>query len=241
MTVTLNRLIAASLTLLAATLTAACATVPPPAAEVGVAFDRNGEIGSFADGIADPQTRRPVTPDDPVRVASVSKLVVAVGVMKLVETGKLDLDSDVSTYLGWPLRNPAFPDRPVTLRMLLSHTSSVRDHDDQYAIALGHGVREMMADPRSWDQAHGPGENYFTYGNLNFPIVGSIVERATGERFDIWMRARGARTNEARRLLQLADVQRFRGRPRGRARLAGGQAEQGRSPRPAARLPGVRQ
>ena len=188
MTVIVNRAIAASLTLLAATLTAACATVPPPAAEVGVAFDRNGEIGSFADGIADSQTRRPVTPDDPVRVASVSKLVVGVGVMKLVEAGKLDLDSDVSTYLGWPLRNPAFPDRPVTLRMLLSHTSSVRDHDDQYVIPLGRSVRETMADPRSWDRAHGPSENYFTYGNLNFPIVGSIVERATGERFDVWMR-----------------------------------------------------
>ena len=36
--------------------------------------------------------------------------------------------------------------------------------------------------------AHGPGTGYFTYSNLNFPIVGSIVERVTGERFDIWMR-----------------------------------------------------
>ncbi|HEX6741221.1 MAG TPA: serine hydrolase domain-containing protein [Sphingomicrobium sp.] len=173
-------------------LVAACATVPtapPPVhAAVGVAFNRDGEIAGFAEGIADPQSGRGVTADDPVRVASISKLVVAIGVMKLVEQGKLGLDGDVSQWLGWTLRNPAFPDRPITLRMLLSHTSSVRDHDDQYAIPLGETVQATMADGRSWDLKHGPGDKYFTYGNMNFPIVGSIVEGATGERFDIWMR-----------------------------------------------------
>jgi CubicO group peptidase (beta-lactamase class C family) len=161
---------------------------PQPLAQAGVAFDRNGELGAFAEGLADPQSRRAVTPDDPVRVASVSKLVVAVGVMKLVEAGKLDLDSDVSAKLGWSLRNPAFPDRPITLRQLLSHTSSVRDHDDQYAIPLGGSVQAEMVDERSWDLKHGPGDGFFTYSNMNFPIVGSIVEKVTGERFDIWMR-----------------------------------------------------
>ena len=181
-----------SLTIIASVLLAACATLqtrgPSDHAEVGVAFDRTGELASFADGMADPQSGRRVTADDPVRVASISKLVVGVGVMKLVEQGKLDLDGDVSRWLGWPLRNPAFPDRPITLRMLLSHTSSVRDHDDQYAIPLGQTVQAPMADPRSWDSLHGPGDRYFTYGNMNFPIVGSIIERVTGERFDRWMR-----------------------------------------------------
>jgi len=170
---------------------ASCATVPrepPPHAQVGVVFDRTHEIASFADGVADPQSGRLVTIDDPVRVASISKLVTAIGVMQLVEAGKLNLDADVSNYLGWPLRNPAFSGRPITLTMLLSHTSSVRDHDDQYAIPLGSTVHATIADPRSWDLQHGPGDNYFTYGNMNFPIVASIMERVTGERFDIWMR-----------------------------------------------------
>jgi CubicO group peptidase (beta-lactamase class C family) len=173
-------------------LLAACATLPPrqpPAGvQVGIAFDRNRDIASFAEGVADPQSGRRVTVDDPVRVASISKLVVATGVMKLVEQGKLNLDGDVSRWLGWDLRNPAFPDRPITLRMLLSHTSSVRDHDDQYAIPLGSTVRQAMSDARSWDPAHGPRQGYFTYANMNFPIVGSIVERVTGDRFDLWMR-----------------------------------------------------
>src|SRR5690349_9013317 len=130
-------------------LLAACATVPtaPPVnAQVGVAFDRTHEIASFADGVSDPQSGRRITADDPVRVASVSKMVVAIGVMKLVEEGKLDLNSDVSRWLGWRLRNPSFPGRPITLRMLLSHTSSVREHDDDYVIPLGESLRTVMQD-----------------------------------------------------------------------------------------------
>jgi CubicO group peptidase (beta-lactamase class C family) len=171
---------------------AACTTVPPATppvhAEVGVAFDKSGELGSFAEGITDPQSGRRVTVDDPVRVASVSKMVAAIGVMKLVDQGKLDLNSDVSRWLGWSLRNPNFPDRSITLSMLLSHTGSVREHDDDYVIPLGGSLQQEMADPRNWDPQHGPGDGYFAYVNLNYPIIGSIIEKVTGERFDIWMR-----------------------------------------------------
>ena len=141
-------------------LLAGCATVtsrePPVHVQVGVAFDRNGEIASFAEGLADPQSGRRVTADDPVRVASISKMVVGIGVMKLIEEGKLDLTSDVSRWLGWSLRNPNFPDRPITLGMLLSHTSSVREHDDDYAIPLGHAIEPVMRDPRNWDPSTAP-------------------------------------------------------------------------------------
>ena len=83
----------------------ACATVPAaapevPVSQVGVAFDRNGNVGSFAEGLADPATGRVVTADDPVRVASISKLVVGVGVMRLVEQGRLDLDARNKIRLG---------------------------------------------------------------------------------------------------------------------------------------------
>ena len=176
-------------------LFAGCSGIPhsayrdaAPVAQTGVAFDRTGEVGSFAEGLADPQSGRALTPDDPARVASITKLVVVIGVMRLVEQGRLDLDSDVSTELGWKLRNPAFPEQPISLRMLLSHTSSVRDGIDYWAIPLGASIESAMSDGRAWDDSHPPG-GYFTYSNLNYPIVASLVERVTGERFDRWMRA----------------------------------------------------
>lgn len=167
-------------------LAAALQTGPQPAAEpvatVRIAFDRRGETGVVATGIADLASGRRVTADDPVRVASVSKLVVAIAVLRLVEQGRLDLDEDVSTKLGWQLRNPAFPAAPITLRLLLSHRSSLTDTTD-YALPLDGDMRAALENPRAWDADHAPGR-YFRYTNFNFPVVAAVMERATGERFD---------------------------------------------------------
>ena len=163
---------------------AAVALSPPrePMAAVRVVFDRGGIVSVRADGFADHESGRPVTADDPVRVASVSKLVVAIAVLRLVERHRLDLDADVSAVLGWRLRNPALPDVPITLRLLLSHRSSLTDTID-YVLPLDADMRSVLSDPKAWDAAHAPG-TWFRYTNFNFPVVAAVMERATGERFD---------------------------------------------------------
>ena len=153
-----------------------------PVAAVRVAFDRRGETAVSVSGVADLATGRAVTADDPVRVASISKLVVAIGVLRLVEQRRLDLDADVSTLLGWPLRNPAFPDVPITLRLLLSHRSSLTDGVD-YVLPLDAELRTVLANPKAWEAGHRPG-TWFHYTNLNLPVIAAVMERATGERFD---------------------------------------------------------
>ncbi|MBR6013796.1 MAG: beta-lactamase family protein [Selenomonadaceae bacterium] len=69
----------------------------------------------------------PVTEQTKFRVASVSKMFTMFGIMKLVDEGKINLDEDVSKYLGFELKNPNFPDEKITVRMLASHTSTIRD------------------------------------------------------------------------------------------------------------------
>ncbi len=167
-------------------LIAAASVSTTPVATARVEFDARRIGPGTVTGIADRANSRALAIDDPVRVASVSKLVVALGVMRLVEAGKLDLDRDVSSYLGWPLRHPGFPDVAVTLRMLLSHTSALRD-DADYAIPLGDTVRARLGNPRAWDAEHKPGA-WFRYTNLNFPVIASVMEAATGERFDRLMK-----------------------------------------------------
>jgi CubicO group peptidase (beta-lactamase class C family) len=127
------------------------------------------------------------------RIASISKMMTTLGLMMLVEQGKLTLDADVGGYLGFALRNPHFPDRVITLRTLLSHTSSLRD-DAGYSWpcdtalstilvpgAARFGKGEMWA-------ANAPPGAYFTYCNLGFGVIGTIMERVTGERFDRLMK-----------------------------------------------------
>lgn len=159
------------------------APAPPPGVSYAwVTFDAAGIRTSGAAGTSDRASGRALTIDDPVRIASISKMVVALGVMRLVDQGRLDLDEDVNVKLGWSLRNPAFPETPITLRLLLSHRSSLRDGID-YLIPVGKSLGAELANPKAYDAEHGPG-SYFRYANLNFPIVASVMETATGERFD---------------------------------------------------------
>lgn len=127
------------------------------------------------------------------RIASISKMMTTLGLMKLVEEGKLALDADAGDYLGYPLRNPHFPDRIVTLRSLLTHTSSLRD-DAGYSFTPDKPLKALLV---PGGELHGagamwaskaPAGEYFTYSNLNWGVIGTIMERATGERFDRLMK-----------------------------------------------------
>ncbi|MGW8389542.1 serine hydrolase domain-containing protein [Pseudoduganella sp. HUAS MS19] len=125
----------------------------------------------------------PVTPQTMFRIASISKMMTTFGAMMLVEEGKLRLDTDVSEYLGFALRNPAYPAHAITLRHLLSHTSTLRD-DGGYAWPAGTALREVLVPAgKMWGRDGEPGQ-YFAYANLNWAVIGTVMERVTGERFD---------------------------------------------------------
>ena len=135
--------------------------------------------------------RRSMTPDRPVdrgtlfRIASVSKMMTTLGLMRLLEENRVMLDADVSRYLGFTLRNPHFRAQPVTLRSLLTHTSSLRD-DAGYAWPAETPLKDVIG-PAMWSSQAAPGA-YFTYCNLGWGVIGTIMEAVTGERFDHLMR-----------------------------------------------------
>ena len=166
---------------------AGAALAGEPVTSVRVAFDRGGITDTQTTGLADIAAGRAVDADDPVRIASISKLVLALGVMRLVEAGTLDLDADVSDTLGWTLRHPQYPDVPITLRLLLSHRAGLTDAAGYWQVPLDGEFRTLLDDPRAWDAAHAPG-TFFRYANVGFPLVAATMERATGERFDLLMR-----------------------------------------------------
>lgn len=158
---------------------------PAASGIVIVAADARGVLRTEAAGRAiidatSPERERPLTPATPMRVASISKLVVAISVMRLVEAGTLDLDADVSRWLGWDLRNPAHPMAPVSLRQLLSHTSGIVDGPG-YTFAGNTRLRDNLV-PAHWSAA-APGGR-FAYANLNYGIIATVMEAATGTRFD---------------------------------------------------------
>ncbi|MFL0355676.1 serine hydrolase domain-containing protein [Erythrobacter sp. GH1-10] len=152
-------------------------------ATVVVAFDRESVAPLIVEGVADRETGRPVFANAPVRIASISKLIMALATLRLVDEGKVDLDADVSDYLGWHVHSPDYPDAKVTLAQLLSHRAGLRDRAG-YVIPLGESLQAKLADPEAWYADAPPGEAPFEYANLGSPVVATVLEAATGERFD---------------------------------------------------------
>lgn len=131
------------------------------------------------------------------RMASISKLVTTIGAMRLVDAGQLDLDTDIGQYLGYAVRNPHFANQPITIRMLLTHTSSLRD-DGGYFFPLETSLKNVLQQAAggagqgaTWAAANATSDRapgrYFTYCNLNFGVVGTVIEAITRQRFDLYM------------------------------------------------------
>jgi len=167
---------------------------PLMAAAIGVI--RDGKI-LFSEAVGSKQLNGvDATRDTKFRTASISKLITAAGVWQLIEQGLIDPDADVSAYLGFALRNPHYPDTPITVRMIMSHTSSIREFCEtpgSYNIPYGHPVSEFFTEgaahynPNCWAPAEEAPGVFFTYCNMNYCLLGSIVENVSGERFDEYM------------------------------------------------------
>lgn len=141
----------------------------------------------------------PVTDATRYRIASISKLVTAIGLLRLHEQGAFGLDDDVSPALGFTLRNPQHPAAPITYRMLLSHRSSLQDGTGYsgflsatYAGAPPPPISQLVTPGGAWYTANlwraEPPGSYFVYSNLNYGIIGSLIEAHSGQRFDDYMR-----------------------------------------------------
>ena len=129
----------------------------------------------------------------PFRVASVSKMVCTFGFMTLIARGLVDLDADVSMYLGAPLRHPAFPDIPITARRLLSHTSGLRNGID-FPVPFNHALLSRLdraADEPGFGGWFAPPNerpgDWFAYSDTNFAVIAQIAEHITAKRFDRFM------------------------------------------------------
>lgn len=132
-------------------------------------------------GVKDLDTMEPVDDQTMFRIASISKSFTATSIMQLIDKGVLSLKADVSDLVGFPVRNPKFPETVITLEMLLSHTSSINDSEGYFTL----DAINPAANPNAANcyNSYEPGCGY-EYCNLNFNMAGTILERYSGERFD---------------------------------------------------------
>lgn len=133
-------------------------------------------------------THVPVSERTIFRCASVSKMVTGICLMRLMEQGVLSPDGDISDYLGYKVRNPRYPDTPITLRMLMSHTSGLNENASySKRSSLLRDMIDVERKARSNFREVKPGATY-AYSNFGAGITGSIIESVTGVEFSTFMR-----------------------------------------------------
>jgi CubicO group peptidase (beta-lactamase class C family) len=167
---------------------------------VAIVVDRDKVLYHEAFGKQNVAKNVPMAKDTIFRIASMTKAVTSVGVMQLVEQGKLGLDDDVSKYLprlknpqvfskvdekaGTYLTQPA--KRPITIRELLTHTSGVGYSWSDHGLAIAQKKTGATNDSEL-PLVNEPGAQW-TYG-ASTRVLGEVIEKITGERIDAYLEA----------------------------------------------------
>jgi len=144
-----------------------------------------GEYYTYEHGQADVEARRPVNESTKFRVASLAKLTTVICAMALVDDGLIDLDTDISIYLGYEVQNTTHPGTSITTRMLMQHTSSIFD-SGAFQVSRDRNTSEsvrFLLERGSSFRRNEPGTN-FEYSNFGYAVLGAICENVSGKTLD---------------------------------------------------------
>lgn len=152
------------------------------AAGVQVAVVESGRLtDTYAYGWATRGSDK-MTPEHKIRTASLTKVGVGIAAMILYEDGVIDLDESIGTYWGVQTKNPYYPDDPVTIRSLMTHTSSIPVLGDDASRTYG-SVRYRL-ESNSYSHVR-PGSVWsWSYNNYAYGVLGQTLELASGKYLD---------------------------------------------------------
>ena len=162
-----------------------------------VYLSKDGYLEQTNSGNSYLEGMKPLNDNSIYRIASISKVIVAIGLLKLYDKGLIDLDEDISKYLGFEVRNPKFPNDKITLRMVLTQTSSIIDDGELVdGVWKGYDGSNCTDDYIELKELLTPGSNRFykgysdykpgtnfIYSNLGCGILACVCEKITGEYF----------------------------------------------------------
>jgi CubicO group peptidase (beta-lactamase class C family) len=153
---------------------------------LSVAVVKKGKIiYTHSFGLKDIENNTALSENSLFRIASISKSFSATSVMQLADKGKLSLTDDFSKLVGFKVRNPKYPETVITLKMVMSHTSSINDSQGYFNLDVINPAKNP-----DWAKCYNgyePGKGY-QYCNLNYNMTGVVIENLGGERFDQYVK-----------------------------------------------------
>ncbi len=157
-------------------------------------LSNDGYLENVCSGYAFCENKQETNLHSIYKIASVSKVIVAIGLLKLYDKGLINLDEDISVYLGFKVQNPFYPNDKITIRMLMTQTSSIIDNggliDGIYKGYYGANntndyitLKDILTiDSKHYYKTYGnykPGSKW-NYSNLGCGILACIIEKTSG-------------------------------------------------------------
>jgi CubicO group peptidase (beta-lactamase class C family) len=170
--------------------------VTPGSPGLAVALLKNGEVVfQQGYGLANLETQAAITTDTDFRLASFTKQFTATCIMLLVHDGKLSYDDTLTKiFPGFPSYGSA-----ITVRMLLTHTSGLKDYEDLYAAQFpgvdDHRVpqikdAQILALMEKQTNTDFPPGSQWRYSNTGYAMLAMIVEKISGKPFGEFLQQR---------------------------------------------------
>jgi len=146
---------------------------------------RDGElIWETAVGVADVEGGLEATPDTQYRIGSITKTFTAAAIMQLRDAGRLDLEDTLDRHVDGAAHTP-------TIRRLLSHASGLqRETQDDSWLSLRFASPDELLETLAQAELVLPSGARFHYSNLAFALLGIVVERVSGEKYQDYVRER---------------------------------------------------
>lgn len=153
---------------------------------------QNDSIATFGAGIKCLDTGEKIKSTDKVHVGSITKTILALGILKLATENKIKIDEQVKTYLpNLPIQNDWEATNPVTIRHLLDHTSGLSDlrlwHFFSTTADPDTPLSEFYARNLGVLKAKEKPGQLFSYSNMGYTILGMIIEKVTNQRYEKYL------------------------------------------------------
>ncbi|PES72943.1 D-alanyl-D-alanine carboxypeptidase [Bacillus cereus] len=146
-----------------------------------------GKTWSYAAGVANLSSKKPMKTDFRFRIGSVTKTFTATVVLQLAEENRLNLDDSIEKWLPGVIQGNGYDDKQITIRQLLNHTSGIAEYTRSKSFNLmdtkkSYRAEELVKMGSSMPPDFAPGKSW-SYSNTGYVLLGILIETVTGNSY----------------------------------------------------------
>ncbi|MGH0945184.1 serine hydrolase domain-containing protein [Bacillus mycoides] len=146
-----------------------------------------GKTWSYAAGVANLSSKKPIKTDFRFRIGSVTKTFTATVVLQLAEENSLNLDDSIEKWLPGVIQGNGYDDKQITIRQLLNHTSGIAEYTRSKGFNLmdtkkSYRAEELVKMGISMPPDFAPGKSW-SYSNTGYVLLGILIETVTGNSY----------------------------------------------------------